>query len=142
MSAHDNAQLVRELYEAFNKGDLAKAIALAAEDMEVEFVPFGQTFHGRQGFNDFIGGFKRAFPDLIVTVTNQVATENQVVNECTWRGTNTGPLVTPAGEIPPTNRKVEGGRFCEVYEIKNGKLAADRNYQDVASWLRQLGLVP
>jgi steroid delta-isomerase-like uncharacterized protein len=118
------------------------AAALAAEDMEVEFVPFGQTFHGRQGFSDFIGGFKRAFPDLIVTVTNQVADENQVVNECTWRGTNTGPLITPMGEIPPTNRKVEGGRFIEVYEIKNGKLAVDRNYQDAASWLRQLGLVP
>ena len=53
MSAQDNAQLVRELYEAFNKNDLAKAVALAAEDMEVEFVPFGQTFRGRQGFKGF-----------------------------------------------------------------------------------------
>ena len=53
MSAQDNAQLVRELYEAFNKNDLAKAVALAAEDMEVEFVPFGQTFRGRQGSKGF-----------------------------------------------------------------------------------------
>ena len=142
MSAQNNAQLARELYEAFNKNDLAKAVALAAEDVEIEFVPFGVTFRGHQGYNDYLGGFRRAFPDITVTVTNQVANENQVVKEFTWRGTHTGPLMSPAGEIPPTNRTVEGGRFCEVYEIKNGKFAVGRNYQDVASWLRQLGLVP
>ncbi len=142
MSAQENVQLAGEITEAFNKNELAKAVALAAEDVEIEFVPFGATFRGHQGYNDYLGGFRQAFPDITVTVTNQVANENQVVKEFTWRGTNTGPLVTPAGEIPPTNRTVEGGRFCEVFEFKNGKLVALRNYQDVASWLRQLGLVP
>jgi hypothetical protein len=70
-----------------------------------------------------------------------VVTEDQVVNECRWRGTHTGPLQSPAGEIPPTGKTVEDAVFCEVWGIKDGQLATLRNYQDVSSWLRQLGLV-
>ncbi len=81
-------------------------------------------------------------PDLTVTITNQVVTDDQVVNECVWRGTHTGPLQSPAGEIPPTGKPVTGGRFCEVWEIQGGQIARLRNYQDVSTWLRQLGLVP
>ncbi len=141
MSAQENAKLARDLYALFNEHQLEKADALATADVEVLLVPFNQTFRGREGFLQFMSGFERAFPDLVITVANQVATEDQVVSECTWTGTNTGPLVTPAGEIPPTGKRVEGGRFCEVWKIKNGKVAILHNYQDAASWLRQLGLV-
>ena len=86
-------------------------------------------------------GFERAFPDLNITVDNQVATDDMVVNECSWTGTHTGPLASPAGDIPPTGKKVSGARFCEVWKIKDGKLKSLTNYQDMATWLRQLGLV-
>lgn len=142
MSAQNNAGIARKLYEAFNKQDLDSCLALATEDVEVVLTPFNQTFHGHAGFKDFMVGFKRAFPDLTVTVTNQVATDDQVVSECRWRGTHTGPLMSPAGEIPPTGKAVEGAVFCEVWGLRNGKVASLHNYQDVSSWLRQLGLVP
>lgn len=141
MSAQSNAEMARKLYEAFNRGDLDSALGIATDDVVVVLIPFGQTFQGKAGFRDFMGGFKRAFPDLKVTVTNQVATESHVVNECSWTGTHSGPLMSPAGEIPPTNKAVAGAVFCEVWEIRDGKLARLRNYQDVSSWLRQLGLV-
>jgi steroid delta-isomerase-like uncharacterized protein len=142
MPAQDNAAFARRLYDAFNRGDLEGAATQATEDVEIDLVPFGMTFRGRQEFRDgFMGGFKRAFPDLTVTVANQVAAEDQVVNECTWRGTHTGPLASPGGEIPPTGRAVEGARFCEVWRIRDGRLARLVNYQDAATWMRQLGLV-
>jgi|CXWL01.1.fsa_nt_gi steroid delta-isomerase-like uncharacterized protein len=141
MSAQNNAKLTRDIYELFNQGQLEKALELAAEDCAIDLVPFGMTFEGREGFMQFMGNFKRAFPDLTVTIVNQVATDDQVVNECTWNGTHTGPLGTPTGEIPPTGKKVAGGRFCEVLRIKNGKMAHLTNYQDPAGWLRQLGLI-
>jgi hypothetical protein len=40
-------------------------------------------------------------------VTNQVASEDQVVSEFTLPGTHDGPLQTPTGEIPPTGRAIE-----------------------------------
>jgi steroid delta-isomerase-like uncharacterized protein len=143
MAAQDNAALARRLYEAFNRGDLAAAAALATDDIAVDLVPFGLTTQGQEAFRDrFMGGFKRAFPDLTITVVNQVATDDQVVSECTWRGTHAGPLATPSGDIPPTNKAVEGGRFCEVWRIRDGRVASLTNYQDAATWLRQLGLAP
>lgn len=141
MSAQDNAALARKLYDAFNNQNLDACLALATEDIEVVLVPFGQTFNGKAGFREFMTGFAQAFPDLTITVTNQIATEDQVVSECNWRGTNTGPLMSPQGEIPATGKTVEGAAFCEVWGIKNGQVASLRNYQDVATWLRQLGLV-
>lgn len=141
MSAQENAALARKLYNAFNKHDLEACLALATEDIEVVLVPFGQTFKGKAGFREFMEGFARAFPDLTITVTNQLATEDHVVSECSWRGTHSGPLMSPQGEIPATGKTVEGAVFCEVWGIKNGKVASLRNYQDVSSWLRQLGLL-
>ena len=100
MAAQDNAALAREVYDLFNQGQLEQAADRAASDIEVVLVPFGQTFPGPDGFMGFMKGFTDAFPDIQVTVTNQVASDDQVVNECTWTGTHSGPLASPAGEIP------------------------------------------
>src|SRR5205085_8433585 len=116
------------------------ALELVAEDVEAVLVPFGQAFHGREGFTDFMQGFKGAFPDIRISVTNQVATDDQVVSEFTARGTHSGPLQTPAGAIPPTGRSVDF-IACEVMRVKNGQIASLHNYQDAASIMRQLGLV-
>ncbi len=141
MTAQDNAALARRAYDLFNRGDLEGAAALAAEDIRVDFVPFGMKTEGREAFRDqYMGGFRRAFPDLVVTVVNQVATDEYVVNECTWRGTHTGPLATPTGDLAATQKGVEGARFCEVWGIRDGKVASLVNYQDAGTWLRQLGL--
>ncbi len=141
MSAENNAGLARKLYDAFNRKDYDHCLALVTEDVEAVLIPFGQTFRGREGFRDFLQGFAEAFPDIRIQVTNQVAAEDQVVNEFTARGTHTGTLLTPAGAIPPTGRIVDF-TVCEVYQIKNGKFASVRNYQDAASLMRQLGLMP
>jgi steroid delta-isomerase-like uncharacterized protein len=141
MSAHDNAALARRIYQLFSDDKLDDALELVAEDVEAVLVPFGQTFHGRDGFTGFMQGFKGAFPDIRISVTNQIATEEQVVSEFTARGTHTGPLQTPAGAIPPTGRTVDF-IVCEVMRVKNGRIASLHNYQDAASIMRQLGLVP
>jgi steroid delta-isomerase-like uncharacterized protein len=139
MSAQDNAVLARRIYQLFSEDRLDDVLSLTAEDVEAVLIPFGMTFHGREGFINFMQGWKGAFPDIKIAVTNQVATDDQVVTEFTARGTHTGPLQTPAGAIAPTGRTVDF-IVCEVWRVKDGKLARLVNYQDAASWLRQLGL--
>jgi steroid delta-isomerase-like uncharacterized protein len=140
MSTQNNADLARTIYRLFNEGKLDQVVELANEDVELILIPFGQTFHGREGFMNFLQGFHSAFPDITITVTNQVAAGDQVVTEFTARGTHTRPLQTPAGEVPPTGRVVDL-TVCEVWQVKNDRLAALRNYQDMASMIRQLGLI-
>ena len=140
MVAQDNATLARRIYELFSNDDFDGVLELAAEDVEVVFVPAGQTFRGHEGFMQFMKSFKTAFPDIKLTITNQVATEDSVVSEFIASGTHTGPLMSPAGEIPPTGKRAEWP-VCEVCRTRDGKLTSLHNYQDLATMLRQLGLV-
>lgn len=139
MSAESNRTLAQNIYAAFSRNDIDGALDGAAGNVEVALIPFGQTFYGRSGFRDFLAGFRDAFPDLTIKVTNQVATERSVVSELTARGTHLGTLRTPAGDIPPTGRTVDF-TVCEVWDVRDGKLTSLRNYQDAASILRQLGI--
>ena len=134
----DPAALARTIYDFFSNGVFEQVIARATEDIEVHFVPAEQTFHGHDGMLMFMQGFKTAFPDVTLEVTRQVASGDQLVNEFVARGTHTGPLMTPAGAVPPTGRRAEW-RVCEVWTVRDGKVASIANYQDSATLMRQLG---
>ena len=140
MAPQDNAALSRAIYDAFNQGDFERALQDASEDVEIVFIPTGQTFRGRQGFADFMRGHKTAFPDVRIAVTNQIAADTYVVNEFVAHGTHTGPLATPTGTIAPTGRRATF-TVCEVCQFQGGKLTSVHNYQDLVALLRQLGLI-
>ena len=138
----DNATLARRIYQAFNERRLDDAIALATEDVELTIVPWGQTFHGHDGFREFMTGFINGYSDIqIAEITNQVASAYGVATEFIARGTHDGTLVSPAGEIPATGKAVDFP-IVEVWEVRDGKLAALRNYFDSATIMAQLGLLP
>jgi steroid delta-isomerase-like uncharacterized protein len=141
MSAQENARLARELYDAFGRMDFDRCLAMATDDVEVLLVPADQTFTGKEGLRQFMQVWKTATPDGVVTVVNQIASDDGVVNECTYHATHTGPLMSPAGEIPASGKTLDL-RFCEVWTVRGGKLASIHNYQDFATLLRQIGVMP
>ena len=141
MSAQENAALARRIYGAFNSRDYASALALTADDAEFVIVPFNQRFHGTEGFDEFMRGFVAGFSDITVNLTNQVASDDQVVSEFIARGTHDGELMTPAGAVPATGRNVEYP-VVEVWRVRGGRLTALYNYFDSATVMRQLGLMP
>ena len=138
MSAQEHAALARRAYQLFSDNQIDDMFELVNADVEVVLVPFGQTFHGRDGFKQFMQAFKGAFPDLRISVTNQIATDDYVVNEFTARGTHNRPLLTPTGAIPATGRTVDFV-VCEVWQVRNGQVASIHNYQDAAAIMRQIG---
>lgn len=141
MGAQENAALARKLYESINAHDAEAGAALIPENVEWDEVPSGARYRGPQGWRDNFAFWIGAFPDGRVEITNLVAAEDGVVVEYTGRGTNTGPIMGPEGEIPPTGRSVEM-RFCDVWDFSNGTLAGGRSYFDMASLMAQLGLAP
>jgi steroid delta-isomerase-like uncharacterized protein len=137
----DNAQVVLDLYDAFNEREIARAAStLIADGLVWVSVPFGISFHGPEGYRQFVEGWATAMPDSTVEVTSMVVDGNSVATEFTGRGTHTGPLSTPAGEIPPTGRQVEL-QFCEVLQLRDGKVVRGHTYFDSITVLRQLGVV-
>jgi steroid delta-isomerase-like uncharacterized protein len=95
-----------------------------------------------QGINDVLAawrGWATAIPDSKATFDNASTSGNTVILEVTWRGTQTGPLQTPTGQIlQPSGRKIEL-RACQVIEVANGKVQVMRHYYDMVTMLQQLG---
>jgi predicted ester cyclase len=77
-----------------------------------------------------------AFPDLHVTIDDQIAEGDKVVSRVTFHGTHQGEF---AG-VAPTYKSV---RFTEIfiYRLEAGKLAERWSVYDRASLLHQIGAI-
>ena len=140
----DNATVVRDLFEAFNSHDLDRASAMVTEDFELtDFAAEGQTFRGPEGLRQWFQTFLTALPDARTELINVVAAADDewVFSEHVGRGTHTGPLVGPSGELPSTQTTSEL-RMCEVYRIEDGKIAIMRAYYYGATMMRKLRVFP
>jgi steroid delta-isomerase-like uncharacterized protein len=141
MSGTGAAPLLREVLDALTAHDLDRVAAVVDERFEFEDVGGGENAHGRDEWRAFCGRFVKAFPDLSQDLTNLVAAGESAFAEVIARGTHTGPLETPDGDIPPTGRSIEV-RFCVVVRARDGFLVDGREYYDSATLLSQLGLLP
>ena len=146
MTTQEIVAFVRRGYDAYNAHQsdphwLDYANEDVAEDGEVVVIPFGMIFRGPEGYKQYLSGQTAAFPDGRVEVTNVFATAEQAVVEFSVCGTHTGVLHSPVGDIPPTGRKFEL-RFCDVYQLRNGKIARLATYFDALGFMQQLGVIP
>lgn len=139
MAAQDHEALVRTVYDAYNDRAFDRAAAVVTDDFEWLMTPTGQVFHGPDGMRQYLSGWASGFPDSTVEVTNVIVGGDQATVEFTGRGTHSGTLATPMGDIPATGRQAEL-RFAEIHEISGGKLRRGRSYFDLATMMRQLGL--
>jgi steroid delta-isomerase-like uncharacterized protein len=137
----DAAALAHEIYAAFNRGDLDAALALAADDVEIVNVGWNVIYRGHDGFRTFMQGWKTLDPNSRVEVVRQLPGADGVTNEAVFHATHVGPLRTPAAEIPPTGKAITLP-ICEVWRVRDGKLASLHNYADGVTIMAQLGLLP
>jgi ketosteroid isomerase-like protein len=135
----DNVTLIRSTYDAWNERDFDRLPELMAPDGRIVFVGSGEVFEGPDGSRRYSEGWANGFPDGRVTVDNIVADGDLVVTEFTGRGTHTGTLETAMGPIEPTGRSATL-KFCDVTEVRDGKIVERRSYFDTGSMMAQLGL--
>lgn len=140
MTEHDGAAIIRAHYDAYNRNELADGAALVAPDLEWTIVPFGTQFVGPDGYQQFFAGWIAAAPDGQIDGARISGMGDVVVGEYIFRGRQTGTLRTAADEIAPTGQLMEVP-VCEVFELEGGKIARVRSYFDVATLMRQLGLM-
>jgi predicted ester cyclase len=125
------------MYDAWNANDLQRVEGYAQPDCRVTNVAFGTTMP----FKDYERNWATAFPDGKVEPVHIASDGDCVIAEFIGKGTHRGPLQGPSGTLPPTNRSVEG-RFIEIWEFRNGKIAAGRMVFDSAGFMAQLGVTP
>lgn len=134
MTVEDNKAIQRRYFEELNKGNV---------EFAAEYLPLGAVYHGpmgdwtREQFLEFHRGMSKAFPDVHITLDEQVAEGDKVVARWTVRATHTGELQG----IPPTGKQVtitgiiisrfENGRDVEAWEELN-----------MLGLMQQIGAIP
>ncbi len=82
-----------------------------------------------------------AFPDVKADVELVLVNGHNAVSVALVSGTNTGPLKTPMGELPATNKKLGVQTAHATHFTDDGKTADKaRFYQDMGEQMSQLGL--
>lgn len=139
MSVEQNIAAVRALYEGFNTGNVPLILSQLTEDSELVDTSMGRSWHGHQGWGEWLQIWATSMPDTQAHVKTIIAEGDMVAVEHVGGGTHTGPLSTPAGVIPPTGKTIEL-KFSEIFEMRDGKIRVMRAYWDTGTLMRQLGM--
>lgn len=126
-------RLVKDVQEA---GQLALIDDLFAEDF-VDHSPLPGLAPTRDGVRTLFGGMLAAFPDLKITIHEQVAEGEKVVTRKTFEGTHRGDFMG----IPPSGNPISFS-VIDILTIRDGRFREHRVVVDQLHLLRQLGAMP
>ena len=138
MSAEENKAVARrELEEIFDaKGNLDAAEEIYAPNY-ISHQPAGdEDIRGVEAIKQFAAGMREAFPDLEITIEDQIAEGNKVVTRFRTRDTHQGEL----WGMPPTGKEVEITNVS-VCRIEGGKIAEEWTVPDRLGMMQQLGVI-
>ena len=137
----DVERLVQKWKEAVN-GQQANVFGARYAPDAILLVPLSpDPLKGREAIQQYEGAIYAAFPRATLTLESRPLGEGDTVAvEWEYSGTNTGPLASPTGAIPPTNRpaKFRGASFLRYNH--EGLIAEEHRYYDSRSLFQQLGL--
>jgi steroid delta-isomerase-like uncharacterized protein len=123
---------------AYNNKDWNKAKELLAADAVYDEKGTHRRIQGAGEIIQSFQGWAKAFPDSKGTIVREFESGDTAVLEIVWKGVHTGPLQTPTGTIPPSNRSIEMPA-CQVVRVENGKLKSASHYFDMMTMLTQIG---
>jgi steroid delta-isomerase-like uncharacterized protein len=124
---------------AYNEKDWDKVRASTTTDLVYDEAATHRKVEGIDQVLEVWQGWAAALPDSQGTIHNAFVSDDKVIIELTWRGSQTGPMQTPDGEIPATGKSIEM-RACQIIEIEDGKVKSIRQYFDMMTMMQQLGL--
>jgi steroid delta-isomerase-like uncharacterized protein len=134
MSAEDNKAIVRRVIkEAQEGGKLDVVDELFAEDF-VDHTPLPGLPPTRDGVRMLFAGLRAAFPDLTVTIEEQIADGEKVATRKTFRGTHQGPFMG----IPATGNAVTF-EAIDILTLRDGRVREHRVVLDQLTLMQQLG---
>jgi len=133
-----NKSLVRRwIEEAINKGNLSIVDEIVANDYVYREPTVGER-RGKAAARELVTMYRNAFPDIKLTIEEQIAEGDKVVTRTSGSGTHRGELFGTG----PTGRRVSAVPGICVTRIANGEVVEDTWVYDTLGMLRQLGVVP
>jgi steroid delta-isomerase-like uncharacterized protein len=133
------AALLRTLARCYagakSEQDIGAALTVCSEDFVLETVPLGLASRDRKEAERLLALFFQAFPDYAIEAEGSAAENGAVACWGHVRQTFRGPFLGHA----PTGRSARHP-FVSVFEAKNGRLARERYFFDLATLCDQIGL--
>lgn len=134
---HALAALLQRHVAAENAQDLEGTLATLHRDCLFEDHATGQVWRGHDGAADHYRQWWRTFDVTVERSVGQSAfwgSDTAYVTEATWQGTHIGSFLGI-----PASGKVITQPFVVFITFRNGLMAGEKFYYDLASLARQLG---
>ena len=129
---------VQRYTDAWNSHDGSAVAECFSDDAVYAEVTLGERFQGRDAIRQFVDDVSVSLStDYRFTLGQVIVTEDAYAFEWTMSGTNDRP--DPRRGLPDT-----GKRFAfpgvAIGRMRNGKIAENKSYWNLATYLTQLGL--
>jgi steroid delta-isomerase-like uncharacterized protein len=138
MSEESKAIARRTSDELYSRGNLDVVDEIYAPNAVAHDPNSPEEIRGPEAIKQLASMFRSAFPDMQVTVEDQIAEGDKVVTRYTVRGTHQGELMG----IPPTGNRMEQITGIYMSRISGGKIVEEWYNYDALGMMQQLGLVP
>ena len=134
MSAEKNKAVIRRVAEEiFNKGNMSVVPEIIAPNY-VYHSPFGD-FKGPEGFTQFVGMTRNAFPDFHMTIDDMIGEGEKLAVRLNFTGTFKGKF----GDMEPTGKQFNM-TAAYFYRFENGKEVEALPFSDMLNFYQQLGI--
>jgi len=139
MSLEENKAVIRRLFEAENKRNLAILDELIAPDfVEGRDTPF--ELRGPEGYKQFVTMLFKGFPDWHETIEDIIAEGDKVCVHLTATATHTGEWNFLGVTLVPTGKKITYAAV-DIWRVVGDKIVERKSVRDLLAFLTQLGLV-
>jgi ketosteroid isomerase-like protein len=111
----DNSSLIKELYQAFNRGEIEKLLAAVTEDVEWDLPggsPLSGFRHGRNEVGQFFAGLQQ-----------KVRMDQFDADEILADGDKVVVLGRERGTVKESGRSYSS-KFAHVFTLRNGQIAS------------------
>jgi len=107
MTEEEMKARAERVLEIYNEGNLVLIDELYAPEFVSHEYATKEEVVGLDAFKQSITSLRTQYPDFNLTFDEIIVKDDKGVFLWTVTGTNTGPLQTPMGELPPTGKKVQ-----------------------------------
>jgi steroid delta-isomerase-like uncharacterized protein len=121
--------------DGLNRGDVSVAENVFAADCVIHINGSPDPNLDVAGFKQMIAGLLAAFPDLRLSIEDQIVAGDKVATRWVAEGTNSAPL----GNVPATGRRVRVGGLV-LDRVADGRVVERWEVWDQAGMMQQLGL--
>ena len=135
MQVETNTTVTSRFYEeVFSAGKIELIDELFASNF-VDHDP-SNPLPGLEGVRQLVSMYRGAFPDLHITIEDEITAGDKVVTRFTGRGTHKGSLMG----IPPTGKRITLTAI-DILRFENSRIVEHWGNHDLLGMMQQIGVI-